>query len=275
MHEDISDSLALARRLVQFPSLNPPGEEKACADYLGHLLRQAGLEVELHEFAPGRPSMVARLRGTQDLKPLVFTGHLDVVPLGEKPWSSPPFAGEIRDGRLIGRGSSDMKSGVAAFVAATIARANGKQPARGITLVITAGEETGCEGAFHLARAGALGAAELLIVAEPTSNLPIIAHKGSVRLRVTAKGKSAHSSMPDLGDNAIYKVMVWIGLIKALRFESHFHPLLGRTTAAITTVSGGQNINSIPDLASFRRFSHRTFSRPWRTDRRDPAPVRR
>jgi succinyl-diaminopimelate desuccinylase len=251
VHENISDSVALARRLVQFPSLNPPGEEKACADYLGHLLRQAGLEVELHEFAPERPSMVARLRGTEDLKPLVFTGHLDVVPLGEKQWSSPPFAGEIRDGRLIGRGSSDMKSGVAAFVAATIARANGNKPARCITLVITAGEETGCEGAFHLARVGALGAAELLIVAEPSSNLPIIAHKGSVRLRITAEGKSAHSSMPELGDNAIYKAVEWIGLIKALSFENQSHPLLGRTTAAVTTLSGGQNINSIPDLASF------------------------
>ncbi len=251
MHERVSDSVALARKLVQFASLNPPGEEKPCADYLAHLLRQAGLEVETHEFAPGRPSMVARLRGTEDLKPLAFTGHLDVVPLGEKPWSTPPFAGEVRDGRLIGRGSSDMKSGVAAFVAATIAQAKRSKPARGITLVITAGEETGCEGAFHLAKAGALGTAELLIVAEPTSNMPIIAHKGSVRLRITARGKSAHSSMPELGDNAIYKVVEWIGLIKALRFENQSHPLLGHTTAAVTMVSGGQNINSVPDSASF------------------------
>jgi hypothetical protein len=81
----------LARTLVRFPSLNPPGEEKACADYVANLLEQAGLKVELHEFAPGRPSMVARLRGASDLSPLAFTGHLDVVPLGEKPWSAPPF----------------------------------------------------------------------------------------------------------------------------------------------------------------------------------------
>jgi succinyl-diaminopimelate desuccinylase len=250
MYETTSDSVELARKLVQFPSLNPPGDEKACADYLAHLLRQAGLEVELHEFASGRPSMVARLGGTTDLKPLAFTGHLDVVPLGEKPWSSPPFAAEIRDGKLVGRGSSDMKAGVAAFVIATIAQAKRNKPVRGITLVITAGEETGCEGAFHLARVGSLGKAELLIVAEPTSNLPIIAHKGSVRLRITAKGKSAHSSMPELGDNAIYKVAEWIRRIEALRFEDS-HPLLGNTTASVTTVSGGQNINSVPDSAGF------------------------
>lgn len=241
----------LARTLVRFPSLNPPGEEKAAADYVANLLEQAGLEVKLHEFAPGRPSMVARLRGASDLHPLAFTGHLDVVPLGEKPWSMPPFAADIRDGKLFGRGSSDMKAGVAAFVAAAIAQARRKRPPRGITLVVTAGEETGCQGAFHLAEIGALGPAELLIVAEPSSNLPIIAHKGSVRLRISAEGRTAHSSMPELGDNAIYKIAEWIRRVEALTFDRHSHALLGSTTASVTTVFGGQNINSVPDSAAF------------------------
>lgn len=245
------NSVELARTLVRFPSLNPPGEEKGCAGYVAGLLEQAGFEVELHEFAPGRPSMVARLRGASDLKPLAFTGHLDVVPLGDKPWSAPPFAADIRDGKLFGRGSSDMKAGVAAFMAAAIARAKGERPRRGLTLVITAGEETGCEGAFHLAKIGALGPAELLIVAEPSSNLPIIAHKGSVRLRISAKGRTAHSSMPELGDNAISKIATWIRRIEAVTFERYAHPLLGSTTACVTTVSGGQNINSVPDSAAF------------------------
>jgi succinyl-diaminopimelate desuccinylase len=241
----------LTRKLVRFPSLNPPGQEQECAHYLAGLLEQAGLALELHEFAPGRPSMVARLRGTSDLKPLAFTGHLDVVPLGEKAWSAPPFAADINDGKLFGRGSSDMKAGVAAFVAAVVAEARRNTLRRGITLVITAGEETGCEGAFHLAKVGALGPAELLIVAEPSSNLPVIAHKGSVRLRISAKGRTAHSSMPELGDNAIYKIADWIRRIEALEFNEHAHPLLGRTTASVTTVSGGQNINSVPDSAAF------------------------
>jgi succinyl-diaminopimelate desuccinylase len=245
------NSVELTRKLVRFPSLNPPGEEKACADYVANLLEQAGFAVALHEFAPGRPSMVARLRGASDLKPLAFTGHLDVVPLGEKPWSVPPFAADISDGKLFGRGSSDMKAGVAAFVVAAIAQAKRKTPRRGITLVITVGEETGCQGAFHLARIGALGPAELLIVAEPSSNLPIVAHKGSVRLRISAKGRTAHSSMPELGDNAITKIAEWIRRIEALEFADHSHPLLGSTTACVTTVAGGQNINSVPDHAAF------------------------
>jgi len=246
-----SKSVELARKLIQFPSLNPPGEEEACIEFLADLLKTAGLQVEIHEFAQQRPSIVARLHGSTDAKPLAFTGHVDVVPLGEKPWTAPPFAAEIRDGKLVGRGSSDMKAGVAAFVAATIAQAGGQKLTRGITLVITAGEETGCEGAFHLARKGALGRAELLIVAEPSSNLPIIAHKGSFRVRITATGKTAHSSMPELGENAVYKIAEWIRRIETLEFAGKSHPLLGNTTASVTTVFGGQNINSVPDSAGF------------------------
>ncbi len=130
-----------------------------------------------------------------------------------------------------------MKSGVAAFVTATLAHVRSNTPLkRGVTLVITAGEETGCEGAFHLANQGALGPADLLIVAEPSSNLPIIAHKGSVRLRISAKGKTAQSSMPELGDNAIYKITKWIRLIETLKFPIQNHPLLGSTTSSVTTV---------------------------------------
>lgn len=249
LSEDRMNSVELAQALVRFDSLNPPGREKDCAGYIADLLRDAGLAVTAYEFAPGRPSIVARLSGTEALKPLVFTGHIDVVPLGEKPWSAPPFAAEIREGKLIGRGASDMKAGVAAFVVAAVEATKKGRLKRGITLVITAGEETGCQGAFHLAREGALGDAELLIVAEPTSDLPIIAHKGSVRLRITATGKTAHSSMPELGENAVYKVASWVGLIEALKFPENEHPLLGRTTASVTTIFGGQNINSVPDSA--------------------------
>ncbi|QCI66959.1 M20 family metallopeptidase [Phreatobacter stygius] len=247
-----SPSVALAQRLIQFRSLNPPGEEAACIAHLGALLSPAGLSVETYEFAPGRPSLVARLAGSGHEAPLCFTGHVDVVPLGMEPWSRDPFAGDIVDGKLYGRGSSDMKAGVAAFVTATLdLAAGGTQPRRGITLVITAGEETGCEGAFHLGRTGALGRAALLIVAEPTSNRPIIAHKGSVRVAVRARGRTVHSSMPELGDNAIDKIADWIQRLKAHRFAVPAHPLLGPTTASVTTVSGGLNINSVPDLASF------------------------
>ena len=246
------DSIALTQDLVRFPSLNPPGEEEACIDHLARLLAGGGFEVEAHPFAPGRPSLVARRHGRGPDKPLCFAGHVDVVPLGAEAWSVLPFGGEIRDGKLFGRGASDMKAGVAAFVAASLNACEGDAPLRrGITLVITAGEETGCQGAFHLGELGVLGPAALLVVAEPSSNGLIIAHKGSLRLSVSATGRTAHSSMPHLGDNAIDRAAAWIQSLSSHRFGGSDHHLLGSVTAAVTTIAGGLNINSVPDSASF------------------------
>jgi succinyl-diaminopimelate desuccinylase len=246
-----TDSVQLAQKLIRFASLNPPGEEKACADFVADLLSEDGFSIARHEFAPGRPSLVARLAGDAALPPLCFTGHLDVVPLGSAPWRHPPFDAVIADGKLHGRGSSDMKAGIAAFITAALAhRRDGAVFRRGLTFVITAGEETGCEGAFDLARKNALGDCALLIVAEPTSNHPVFAHKGSLRVKVSAKGKTAHSSMPEEGDNAITKITAWMSQLTQHRFAAE-HPLLGRSTAAITMVGGGQNINSVPDAAWF------------------------
>jgi len=244
--------IELTQRLIQFPSLNPPGHEAEIIKYISGVLEAAGMQVATHEFEPGRPSIVATVGGTSNLAPLAFTGHVDVVPLGEAEWLQDPFAGNIVDGKLYGRGSSDMKAGVASFIVATITQIRkNTEFRRGITLVITAGEETGCEGAFHLARVNALGSAELLIVAEPSSNEPIIAHKGSVRLVVSAKGKTSHSSMPRVGENAIEKASKFILDLKDHKFDIVPHPLLGTTTSSVTTIAGGMNINSVPDAASF------------------------
>ncbi len=246
----MSNCLAIAQDLIRLPSTNPPGEEAACINYLAKLLEGSGFAVDIYEFAPNRPSLVARLAGRANDPPLCFTGHVDVVPLGAKPWSQAPFAGDVIDGKLYGRGSSDMKAGVAAFVEAARGVGNANL-SRGLMLVITSGEETGCEGAFDLARRGVLGKASLLIVAEPSSNELILAHKGSLRLAVTMRGKTAHSSMPELGDNAIYRAADAIAGLERLALPDGRHPLLGVPTLAVTTIHGGLNINSIPDSATF------------------------
>lgn len=246
------DSVELARELIRIPSLNPPGEEAACIDYLSGLFERFGLSGNTHEFAPGRPSLVLKIPGSGAEPPLCFTGHVDVVPLGSKAWSQDPFGAAVVDGKLYGRGSSDMKAGVAAFVAGIVAHVErGVRFRRGVTAVVTSGEETGCEGAFHLARVGALGQAGLLIVAEPSSNQPILAHKGSMQLVVRARGKTAHSSMPEIGDNAIDKAVDCIVRLRQLQFDIAAHPLLGMSTMALTTIAGELNINSIPDAAMF------------------------
>ena len=121
----IPDPVALTQALVRVNTVNPPGHEDTCIEMLADLLTAAGYACRTHEFAPRRTSLVARIGSrTSKHAPLAFTGHVDVVPLGAAPWSHDPFAATIEGGRLYGRGSTDMKSGVAAFTTAAIARAD-------------------------------------------------------------------------------------------------------------------------------------------------------
>src|SRR3954469_6221579 len=152
------DPVQLSRELIAFNTINPPGNELGCILHLDKILSDAGLQTSVQRFAPERANLIARAGDAGQL-PLCFTGHVDTVPLGNAPWSIDAFAGEIIDGRMYGRGSTDMKCGVAAFVAAIGNMAEQLQGTRGAVLVITAGEEVGCEGAFHLAGTDILGRA--------------------------------------------------------------------------------------------------------------------
>lgn len=251
------DPVALTQALVRLNTVNPPGHEDLCIELLADLLSAAGFQCRTHEFAPRRTSLVARIGSPSASRPpLAFTGHVDVVPLGGAPWRQSPFGAEILDGRLYGRGSSDMKSGVAAFTTAAIAQADrlrGDPLCPGLSLIITAGEETGCEGAFAMARSpGArelLGTAGALVVAEPTSNAPLIGHKGAFWLSAHASGVTAHGSMPERGDNAVYKIARAALALEGFAFDTAAHPLMGAPTLNVGTVRGGININSVPDAA--------------------------
>jgi succinyl-diaminopimelate desuccinylase len=110
----------LAAELIRFDTINPPGQEAACTEHLRQLLSDAGFQCEEVPLADGRPNLIARLGGNSEKPPIAFTGHTDTVPLGAQDWTVPPHEGLIKDGRLWGRGASDMKSGVAAFVVAAI-----------------------------------------------------------------------------------------------------------------------------------------------------------
>ncbi len=249
MHEAV---IALTRALLGFNTLNPPGNEAECLRWLAAFLTENGFDVQLHQFGEKRFNLLASLPGSAAGKPLAFTGHLDTVPLGNAPWQQDAFAGEIADGKIYGRGSSDMKAAIAAFIVACINSAEVIVGGSGVVLLLTGGEETGCDGAramindpfMTLPRPGAL------IVGEPTANYPIIGHKGALWLRCETQGKTAHGAMPELGINAIYLAADAIGKIR------HFdpgppHPLMKKPTLNVGTIRGGLNINSVPDRASF------------------------
>lgn len=245
-------AVALTQELVRFKTINPPGDEQPCAEHVGSLLEQAGFELAYHDFGENRANLVARIGGDSEKPPICFTGHLDTVPLGLQPWSVDPFAADISGGKLWGRGSSDMKSGVAAFVTAAIQLAGKLEGTPGLELVITAGEETGCCGAFDIAsKSGALGRAGAMVVAEPSSNQPWAGHKGALWLTGITKGVTAHGSMPERGVNAIYKASAAISKLAEFDFNIARHPILGPPTLNVGTVSGGINVNSVPDRARF------------------------
>ncbi|MFP6558955.1 M20 family metallopeptidase [Paraburkholderia sp. B3] len=246
------DPVVLTRELVAFESVNPPGDEEACARHLAGVLRGLGFDVSLHAFGARRLNLVARLAGDAEGLPLGFTGHLDVVPLGAAAWEHDPFAGEIAGGRLYGRGTSDMKAGIAAFVAACAGSLDTLRRGTGVHLILTGGEETGCDGAEALRAEGAgwlppLGA---LIVGEPTANRVLLGHKGALWLRGVAHGVTAHGAMPERGVNAIRVAAE--ALAKLWDFSvGPAHEAMGAPTLNVGTIHGGLNVNSVPDRTEF------------------------
>lgn len=242
--------LCLTRKLLSFNTINPPGQEYDCAKYIGKLLEDGGFRTGYYEFAKGRTSLIARIGDNTDKAPICFTGHVDTVPLGAVEWEKDPFSGEIDGDKIYGRGSSDMKGGVAAMIVAALALAGISTGKAGITLIFTAGEETGCQGAYHLAGLGnVLGKAGAIVVGEPTSNRPLVGHKGALWLEAYTAGVTAHGSMPEQGVNAIYKAAHAVTKLQKYNFNVPPHQFLGSPTLNVGTISGGMNINSVPDKA--------------------------
>ena len=244
------DPVALTQELVRLESMNPGGSETACAELLGGLLASNGFEVQYHEFAPGRTSVAAWRGGSPSTNKLCFAGHIDTVPLGDAEWSFPPFEGEIHDGKMYGRGTTDMKAGIASMVCAAIRCGPKLDDGPGVMLIMAAGEETGCEGSrpfgSELSATHSIGA---LVIAEPTYNQPKVGHRGAFWVRLTATGISAHGSMPEHGDNALYKAARAVAKLEDFDFNVARHPLLGGNSLSVGNLHSGKNVNIVPDKA--------------------------
>ncbi|HZH70939.1 MAG TPA: M20/M25/M40 family metallo-hydrolase, partial [Mariniphaga sp.] len=245
-----SNVIEFTRLLISLDTVNPPGNEAVAAELTGTLLKENGFKLTNIPYGSNRHHLVAE-KGCDSGKPiLIFTGHFDTVPLGAKEWTVDPFGGETIDGKIYGRGSSDMKGGVAAMVGAAINAFAETEPQCGVKLLFTADEETGCKGAGHLVQQLSLQEEVIgIVVGEPTANVPVIGQKGGLYLKVTTSGKTAHSSMPHLGDNAIYKAAK--AILKAEQFEFNVveDDLLGFSTINVGRMQGGLNLNSVPDYA--------------------------
>ncbi|MEM3692747.1 MAG: M20 family metallopeptidase [Candidatus Bathyarchaeia archaeon] len=238
--------------LVRIQSINPPGNEGPCSEFIRGLLESNGIEVELQETLPKRANVLARLRGKGNgAKPrLLLEGHMDVVPVPEgERWICDPFSGELKDGRLYGRGSADAKGSLAAMLEALIAiKKAGLELRDDLILLATFGEERGHIGVQEAIKRGLK--AHMAVVGEPTSLKVCIADKGVCRTECTALGRAAHAGRPWLGINAIYKMAKLV-----LRLEDfdeailrkRGHPLMGNPSLAVTIINGGIQRNMVPD----------------------------
>ena len=254
----LPDVVELLQALVRIPSVNPTGDpgvaasdtgEARCAAFVADRLQTLGARAELREILPGRPNVLGRFPADRPGKPkLILCPHLDTVSV--RGMTIDPFTAEHRDGRIYGRGATDTKGTMAAMLCALAdLRTDLPQLSHEVWFAGLMGEEAGNEGAAALA-ADLQGVTAFALVGEPTRCDIVHTTKGVTWLRLTARGKSAHSATPERGDNAIYKMA---DVIRHIRDElipelaRHPDPILGPSTMNVGIIHGGSKVNIVPD----------------------------
>jgi acetylornithine deacetylase/succinyl-diaminopimelate desuccinylase-like protein len=244
--------IELLQTLVRIPSVNPHGDpgtagvgEVRIAEFLAGFLRGLGAEVVLSEVLPNRPNVVARWPAPGKPR-LLFAPHTDTVSVSGM--TIDPFAAELRDGKIWGRGASDTKGSMAAMLwALRESRDRLAHLSHEIWFAGLAGEEAGQQGAKALAAEEQF---DFVIAGEPTGLDVVHTHKGCTHLRLITHGHSAHAARLELGENAIYKmadVARYIRDVLARELALQIDPLLGPCTISLGTIRGGSKTNIVPD----------------------------
>lgn len=244
--------VSLLQDLVRIPSINPPGKEEAVTRYLVSYLRRNGLDpIEVPTADPRRRNIVCTLKGETDEDAIVFTGHQDVVGISEAEtplWITDPFGAQIIDGRLYGRGSSDMKSGVAAMVMAMVLlKRQDVRPHRDVILAITCDEENLMSGSKALIRTNYFSRAKAVIVCEPTGLKVCRVGKGRTFGSITVFGKAAHGSKQGVGQNAVDLAVDLITLVNQTDFSAFDHPDYGSTFWRVLAIHAGMEPQVVPN----------------------------
>lgn len=235
--------------LVAIHSVND--NEVAVATYLQQLLAEHGIAAKLIPLSGQRANLIAEIGSGEPV--LGVSGHMDVVSPGDEgQWQSEPFTLTARDGQLYGRGASDMKSGLAALVITLIElKSQGLPQAGRIRLMATVGEEVGEIGSQAFYEQGAMKDVTALLIGEPTGYNLFSSHKGSMDIKLVSQGQAAHSSMPELGKNAIDPLLALLNQAnEAFRHTDRENALLGALAFNTTIFNGGNQVNSIPEAAT-------------------------
>jgi len=247
-HVDRGAVVAATQELVRVDTRNPPGDETRVVAACRELLAPLDATVEIVEPQPGRTSVVAVLPSTG--KPvLVVNGHLDVVPINSTDWTVDPFGGEVAEGRVWGRGTADMKGGIAAAIEAVAAlRRSGRDPAWDLVFHLVADEERGGRwGTQVLVEEGFCQDVAACLVPEPTDLNVCVAERGLLVAQLTTLGRPAHGSAPREGISAIETAARVVLALHAADFDEKAHPLLGRPTANIGQILGGSGHNTVAE----------------------------
>ena len=250
-----NDIIEYTQEMVRIPSENPPGNETEISEYVSELLVSIGFHVEQVESKPNRVNTLGVLKGKGGGKTLLWNGHYDTVPVGNLDyWTEDPFRGEVKDGRIYGRGTGDMKGAIASAIVAAKALGNlGKRLKGDLHLHAVADEEFfGRYGTKYLCENGYVKGVDAAIVGEASTRDGKIMARPAVRGRtlvnIHVKGRSAHSSRPDMGVNAVLKMSKVLLAIDETKFSFPKHRLLPDPTIAPgTTIKGGTKDNIIPE----------------------------
>ena len=245
----------LTRLLVSVDTRNPPGNEGPIEDTVRDALAHWQPRWTRVEPAPGRLSLVAEIPGTGTggadggTRPcLIVNGHLDVVPVKESAWSTDPFDPQVSDGRLYGRGTADMKGGIAAAICAldTLERA-GVDPGCDIVFHLVADEEHGGTWGTKVLLDQGLIRGDACLIPEPTDLQLCIAERGLLQALISVEGRPGHGSRPREGVSAIEHAARLVLALHAADYGDEEHPLLGQPTANVGTIAGGSTFNTVAE----------------------------
>ncbi len=239
---------ALLKKLIGSETTAEAGE-LCCAEILREAFCASGIATTIDVWGQNRANITARVKSSGLKGGLLIACHLDVVGVGEGRWQNEPFCGAENGGRIYGRGSADMKGGTAAAVTAIREVVeSGVKLAGDIVFVGCAGEETDSCGAKKFVDGWADGKPAGVVIPEPTDFEVVTAHRGMLWLEVVTSGKAAHGSQPQLGVNAIDSMRLFLDEFDKYEIGFGPHRLLGRCSKSVNAISGGKEINVVPDV---------------------------
>lgn len=246
---DQEEAIQLLQDMIRIKTVNAPGDELPLAQFIKSKLDEMGVEdSDVDAFGENRGNVVGRIKGTGMKEALFFNGHLDTVPPGDIVWEHGPYSGELADNKIYGRGSADMKGGLAAMLVAMKAvKKAGWQLKGDLIYSATAGEETDSIGAVKYRDDGGLEGVGAIIIGEPSSNGVNVAEKGAFWVEISTFGKTAHGAFPHKGINAVVHMNALISELVNYKFKYEENPVVGSPTLNISTINGGVKTNVVPD----------------------------